>query len=84
MNYEEIINGYNDLREKCLKLAKENPKEILDTGYWLRNAISESDITLYFYEDFVECSGSTYTNQTMDHEYFNFRIPMDVLKESNA
>ena len=83
LNYEEVINGYNDLRERCLKLAKDS-KDILGEYSWLRGAITESDITLYFYDDRIECNGVTYTSQTMDHEFFTFLIPISMIEENNA
>lgn len=79
MNLEEIIDGYNDLREKCLELAKANPV-LLGEYAWLQYAIQESDITLYFIEGVgVECSGHAYTSQTMDNEPFDFIIPFSEL-----
>lgn len=84
MNYEEIIDGYNELREKCLKLAKQNRGRLMGADSWLQYAISESDITLWFYEDGIECSGHAYTSQTMSDEPFNFRIPMELIKENDA
>lgn len=84
MNYEEIIDGYNELREKCLKLAKKDSGKLMGGDSWLQHAIIESDITLWFYGDGIECSGSAYTSQTMSSEPFNFRIPMELIEESNA
>ncbi|QIN94141.1 hypothetical protein PP459_gp092 [Streptomyces phage Wakanda] len=79
MNYEEIIEGYNSLREKCLELAKKNPA-LFGEDAWLRGAIQEEDITLDFIEGVgVECHGLAYTTQTMDHEVFCFVIPFSEL-----
>ncbi|QIQ63011.1 hypothetical protein SEA_MOAB_147 [Streptomyces phage Moab] len=84
MNYEEMIDGYNELREKCLKLAKQDNGKLMDTDAWLQYAIMEEDIKLYFYPDGIECCGRAYTSQTMCSEPFSFKIPMELLKENNA
>jgi len=84
MNYEEIIEGYNSLREICLKLAKQNNGRLMGADSWLQYAISEGDITLWFYENGIECSGYTYTSQTMSDESFSFRIPMELIEEEYA
>lgn len=80
MDYEEIIEGYNDLREKCLKLAKANNGALMGSDAWLQGAIMESDITLDYSDNGIHCNGSTYTTQTMCHEHFGFVIPFNVLK----
>ncbi|QNN99223.1 hypothetical protein SEA_FAUST_141 [Streptomyces phage Faust] len=82
MDYEKMIDGYNELRERCLELAKKNNGKLMGSDAWLCFAIMDTDITLYFYEDGIECSGMAYTSQTMCSEPFNFRIPMDLIKES--
>jgi hypothetical protein len=84
MNYEEMIDGYNNLREKCLKLAKQDNGKLMGADSWLQHAISAEDITLWFHEDGIECSGVAYTFQTMCSEPFSFRIPMQLLKENDA
>lgn len=85
MSYEEIIDGYIELRDICLKLAKQNDGKLMGADSWLQYAICDSDITLWFYEDGIECSGHAYTSQTMSSEPFNFRIPMELInKEKNA
>ncbi|QBZ72423.1 hypothetical protein SEA_CIRCINUS_169 [Streptomyces phage Circinus] len=81
MDLEQIIDGYNNLRERCLELAKQNPALFGDSA-WLRYAIQESDITLYFIAGVgVECSGMAYTSQTMDNEPFDFIIPFSELED---
>ena len=82
MDYEAIIDGHNALREKCLKLAKDNPNEILGEYAWLQWAIQESDISLEFLETGISCYGSAYTTQTCCSEWFEFTIPFSEL-ESN-
>jgi hypothetical protein len=78
MNLEEIIDGYNILRDRCLAIAKKSPA-LLGEYAWLRYAISDGDITLGFTEDGINCYGNTYTTQTMDHEWFDFLIPFSEL-----
>jgi hypothetical protein len=79
MDLEEIIAGYNDLREKCLEIAKRNNGALMGSDAWLRFAITESDITLGFTSIGIECYGSAYTSQTMDNESFSFIIPLHEL-----
>lgn len=78
MNYEEMIDGYNELREQCLMIAKNNP-EVFDEGAWLRNAIVDSDITLDYSSQGIHCRGNAYTTQTMSSEYFQFIVPLEML-----
>jgi hypothetical protein len=80
MNYEDMIDGYNDLRDKCLEIALKNNAELMGEFAWLRFAITADDITLGFIHDEVVCYGSTYTNQTMAHEYFEFRLPPSIIE----
>jgi hypothetical protein len=82
MKYEEMIDGYNELREKCLHIAKQNNGRLMDSDAWLRFAIMESDITLDYSEQGIHCHGSAYTTQTMSNEHFDFVIPYSEL-ESN-
>ena len=79
MNYEQIIDGYNELRENCLMIAKNNP-ELFDEGAWFKNAIIDSDITLHYSEEGVHCYGSAFTTKTMSSEHFQFMIPFERLK----
>lgn len=81
MKYEEMINGYNELREKCLELAKKDNGKLMEGYSWLRFALLDTDITLSFTGYGIECYGSAYTTQTMDHEYFCFTIPLSELEE---
>ncbi|QNN98346.1 hypothetical protein SEA_LILMARTIN_96 [Streptomyces phage LilMartin] len=81
MNYEAMIDGHNALREKCLKLAKKNPKEYLGEYAWLQGAIQESDISLEFLESGISCYGYAYTTQTCCSEWFQFTIPLEKLGE---
>lgn len=81
MNLEEIINGYNELRDKCVRLAKENKGELMGEFAWLRGALSDGDITLGYYPDGICCYGSTYTTQTMESEWFSFTIPWSELED---
>jgi hypothetical protein len=83
MNYEEIIEGYKNLRYKCYELAM-NDDKLLGSDAWLKYAIQEDEINLWFYENRIECSGMTYTSQTMSSESFCFSIPMELLKERDA
>ena len=83
MNYEDIIEGYNELRERCLELAKANSDTLMHDGAWFKTAIMESDITLDYSESGIHGHGNAYTTQTMSTEYFSFVIPFDMLKDSN-
>lgn len=83
MKYEEMIDGYNELREKCLEIAKRDNGRLMDSDAWLRFAIMESDITLAFTGYGIECYGSAYTTQTMDHEHFSFTIPLSELEKND-
>jgi hypothetical protein len=80
MNLEEMIDGYNDLREKCLRVGRKNNAELLADSAWLRYAIDEIDITLEYQNDGVYCYGCTYTTQTMSLESFGFLIPFSELE----
>jgi hypothetical protein len=80
MDFETIIEGYNSLREKCLELAKRNNGALMGDDAWLRGAIIEQDITLDFIEGVgIECHGTAFTMQTVDHEAFCFTIPFSEL-----
>ena len=80
MNYEEIIDGYIELREKCYKLAKKDHGKLMGDDYWLRFALMESDISLEFRESGIYCYGTCFTAQTMDNESFGFLIPLNELE----
>ena len=80
MNYEEIIDGYNDLRDKCYALARKDGGKLMGSDKWLRSALCESDMTLSFTSGGIDCYGSTYTTQTMSHESFFFMIPFSELE----
>ncbi|QOI67518.1 hypothetical protein SEA_BEUFFERT_140 [Streptomyces phage Beuffert] len=81
MNYEEIIDGYNDLRERCLELAKADSDNLMIEGAWFKSAIMESDATLDYSESGIHGHGNAYTCQTMSTEYFSFVIPFELLEE---
>ncbi|WNN94716.1 hypothetical protein SEA_PHREDRICK_152 [Streptomyces phage Phredrick] len=83
LDYEKVIDGYNDLRETCLVIAKLND-ELMGPDRWLKFAIQDSDITLMFTERGIVCYGSAYTTQTMDNEHFSFMIPFEYLEEFEA
>jgi len=80
MNYEQIIDGYNELREKCLKLAKANNGALMDSGAWFKSAIIDSDVTLDYSESGIHGYGDAYTTQTMSTEYFSFVIPYSLIE----
>jgi hypothetical protein len=83
MDYEQVIDGYNSLRETCLVIAKLN-SELLGEYKWLQFAILDSDITLEFAHDGIVCYGSAYTTQTFSLESFSFTIPFSYLEEFEA
>lgn len=80
LDYEKVIDGYNELRETCLVIAKLNT-ELMGSDAWLKFAITESDITLGFTQDGIVCYGSAYTTQTMSNEHFDFIIPFEYIEE---
>jgi len=71
---ERMIDGYNDLRERCLALAKEAGGERMGHDAWLRYALREDDITLRYTVDGIQCSGHAFTTQTQSNEWFCFTI----------
>jgi hypothetical protein len=81
MIYEEIIECYNDLREKCLEIAKRDNGKLMESDAWLCWAIQESDITLDYSNQGIHCHGSAYTTQTMGTELFSFVIPFSELED---
>lgn len=80
VNYEEIIEGYNELVEKCYLIIKNDDGTIMGSDYWLRFAICESDITLDFRGEGIYCYGTCYTTQTMSEESFAFMIPLKKIE----
>jgi riboflavin synthase alpha subunit len=80
----DFIEKYNELRRLCHDLARRNNGELMGSDAWLRHALCESDITLADAGDSINCSGSTYTMQTMDHEWFDFDIPKSEMLVSAA
>jgi len=79
MDYENIIDSYNALREECLQIAKFN-LELMGSYAWLQFAICDSDITLGFSPEGIACFGSAYTTQTMSNEFFEFTIPIEYIE----
>lgn len=69
-----FINMYNTLREDIAKMIQLDP-ELLGGDKWLRHAIQTSEMTLRENDDTISVYGTTYTMQTMDHEWFEFEIP---------
>jgi hypothetical protein len=80
VNFEEIIEGYEKLRERCYEAGKYGNKNLLGDYYWLRFAIIESDISLEFRENGIRCYGNCYTTQTMSNEFFEFTVPFSELE----
>jgi hypothetical protein len=74
-----IINGYNELRERCYEAARKDNGKLMGSDAWLRYAILSTDITLETAVDGIRCWGSCYTSQTMSTEPFDFIIPFDAL-----
>jgi hypothetical protein len=46
---------------------------------WLRHVLSETEINMEVASFGIECSGSTWTAQTQQNEYFSFVIPYEEL-----
>jgi hypothetical protein len=82
MNYEEMIEGYNDLRDKCVDLAKKDNGKLMGSDSWLRNSILSEDITLDYSDEGIHCNGYTYTSQTMGNEPFMFVIPFGEIENA--
>lgn len=74
MQYD-FIDKYNELRDTISLMCDANPELIMGNDAWLVHAMSQSDMTLYDHQDFIGVSGTTYTSQTMGHEWFEFMIP---------
>jgi hypothetical protein len=80
LDIKEVVDQYNALRERCYKLMRDNPEEVLGDQYWLRYAISEGDINMECNGTYIACYGHTYSMQTMSTEYFNFDIPLSEVE----
>lgn len=78
MTLEKTIEQYNDLRRWALSYIRRNTEHFVD-GEWFKSAINDSDITLSFETDTISGFGHAYTMQTMDNEWFEFRIPLDLI-----
>lgn len=77
---EAILDAYDALLTKCYQASQRDGAALMGKDRWLANAINESDLCLASTPEGIRCSGSTYTSQTMDHEWFDFTIPFEALK----
>lgn len=81
MNYEKIIEGYEELRKKCYELAIRNKGALMHEDAWLRTALCDEDIEMMFYPGGIHCRGSVFTCQTQSIESFSFNIPLEELEK---
>lgn len=77
---QEVIDTYNRLRENCVLLAKRENGKLMGEYAWLSAALTDNDIRLDWTTGGINCYGSVYTVQTMDHEWFDFTIPFSELE----
>jgi len=78
-HWEGILDAFAEIRGKVERAFKNNP-ELMGKDAWLRSAISERDLAhLSAGPDGINAWGSTYTVQTMDHEWFDFTIPWSYI-----
>ena len=73
MQYD-FIDKYNELRYTIEKMTRADPT-IMGRDAWLVHAMQASDMILGDTDTMIAIHGSTYTTQTMDHEWFEFMIP---------
>jgi len=76
-----VIAYYETLREACYNLARENDGARMGGYKWLRFAMIESDIELSPAIGSIHCSGTCFSSQTQDNEYFEFSIPWEEMPE---
>lgn len=81
MNLETMLYWHNDLREFCEDIASKNNGELMGEYAWLRHAMQARDITLTATPNGIQCYGTCWTTKTMDHEWFDFIIPLDLIPE---
>jgi hypothetical protein len=74
MQYD-FLDKYNELRVTVEKLITAEPTRLMRGDAWLVNAIDARDMTLTETEDCIVASGSAWSTQTMDHEWFELFIP---------
>lgn len=73
MDFEKIIDQYNDIHEAAYQYMRANP-ECLGRMQWLKPAIGTGDFQIAAGRESIVCYGNTYTTQTMSHESFEFQI----------
>ena len=73
MQYD-FIDKYTELRYTIEKMTRADPT-IMGRDAWLVHAMQASDMILGDTDTMIAIHGSTYTTQTMDHEWFEFMIP---------
>lgn len=78
---DSIIESYENLRDKCYNLARQNDGALMGNDAWLRHALNDTDMRLTASADGIECSGYTFTSQTSYSEPFDFTIPYDLLED---
>lgn len=76
---QAALDYVDDLRERCYTLARLNDGELMGDDAWLRFAFSESDMNLYLDGAGITCSGSCFSSQSQDTEWFNFTIPFSAI-----
>ena len=82
MDYEEIVERYEKLREKCYRAMK-NDVKTLGSDAWLYFAIKENELELFVLgSGSINCSGNTYTTQTMSTESFSFILSKEEIENA--
>lgn len=76
---DNLIEAYQELREKCYRAARANDGELMGDDAWLRFAMSESDLELAAGPEGISVWGSCHSAQTNGHEHFNFFLPWAAL-----
>lgn len=79
---QRITEAYGNIRRQCWLFMQTNPQETLGSDSWLRNAIliDEVEITYNAGDTHIDCGGHTYSSQTQDTEWFEFRVPIEEIK----
>ncbi len=80
MELEEIIEKYNELRAKCITLAKRDNGKLMGSDAWLRFVIDADATTLEYRENGIQCYGWAFSSQTMGNEFYSFLIPFSELQ----
>lgn len=81
LSTDAAIEAYEALRERCYRAAQANDGALMGDAAWLRFAMSDHEMRLSAGPAGISIHGTTYTTQTMDHEWFDFFIPFEELEK---